>query len=121
MGTFIREGGWPMWPVLIVGAISIAVAARYVVAPRVQLLPNLAGLGLLTILLGVLGTALGVQASAEYIDRVDDSQRWIFLLGLRESLNNLVAALVIVAIDTLVVTLGSAFRSRPEPTITSAA
>lgn len=56
----------------------------------------------LTMMAGLFGTALGVQVSAEHIGEVDADERWIFLLGLRESLNNIVAALGLGAASVMV-------------------
>ncbi len=32
-GEFMREGGWGMWPVLLLGAASVAAAGRYAARP----------------------------------------------------------------------------------------
>jgi hypothetical protein len=122
MTEFIREGGWPMFPVLVCGALSLATAVRYAVAPRRELLALVIGLGVTTVILGCLGAALGVQQSARYIGTVEESKRWIFLIGLKESLNDLVAALVFAVLDGLIATAGAYRGARmPEPALSRAA
>ena len=107
MLTFYREAGWPIHFVLLLGAISLWLAVRYARAPRRENFPLIVGFTVATVLVGVLGTVLGVQISANAIAEVQAPERWIFLIGLKESLNNMVAALMIAAIDTMLVTAGA--------------
>lgn len=104
---FIREAGWPIILVLGFGGASLAAAVRYRRTLDRELFSLMIGLAIATLILGVLGTALGVQLSARHIHEVAPGEKWIFLLGLKESLNNLVAALVIVCVDTLIATSGA--------------
>jgi hypothetical protein len=121
MLEFIKEGGFPIFPVLFFGLLSLVTAVRYAATPRRDLLALVIGLGVTTVILGALGTALGVQKSAEYIGAVEDSKRWIFLLGLKESLCNMVLALAIAALDSLVATAGAWRGARMPATAISAA
>jgi hypothetical protein len=107
MIQFIQEAGWGFWPVAVFGAVSLFLALRYAIAPRRELLPLIIGFGVATVIAGLLGTVTGVQHSANYIMEVEADRRWIFLLGLRESLNNMVAALVVTAVTALAATVGS--------------
>jgi hypothetical protein len=52
-----------------------------------------------------------VQRSAQFISRVDDSARWIFLIGLTESLNNIVAASGLVWVVSLITMIGGYRRA----------
>lgn len=107
MIQFIREAGWGIWPIAIFGAVSLFLALRYAIAPRRELLPLIIGFAVATVIAGLLGTVTGVQHSANHIMEVEVDRRWIFLLGLRESLNNMVAALVITTLTALAATAGS--------------
>ncbi|MBK8170471.1 MAG: hypothetical protein IPK60_09010 [Sandaracinaceae bacterium] len=107
MSDFIREAGWGIYPVLLFGAISFAVAIRYAVAPKSELLPLVIGFGVATIIAGALGTTTGLQATATYVANTGEANRWIFVEGLRESLNNMDAALLIAALNALAATVGS--------------
>ena len=104
---FIREAGFGIWLVLLFGGVSFAASLRYALAPRRELLPLIVGFAIATLLAGALGTVTGIQLSAEHIGEVEASKRWIFLLGLRESLNNAVAALVLASVDALLATAGA--------------
>jgi hypothetical protein len=117
MLEFIREAGWGIFPVLIFGAVSLAAAVQYVRTHDRYWLALLCALAVLTLLAGALGTATGLQASARYIGDVALDEKWIFLVGLRESLNNATAALVIVTVDALLVciALARAIGSPPTP------
>jgi hypothetical protein len=117
MLEFIREAGWGIFPVLIFGTLSLGVAIQYVRTRRTNVLALLCALSVLTLLAGALGTVTGLQTSARYIGDVALNEKWIFLVGLRESLNNATAALVIVAIDAMLVCLALArsLGSPPQP------
>ena len=65
-----------------------------------------------TLIAGCLGTAVGVQKSAEFIGRVPDPRKWIFLIGLKESLNCFVSAFVIANVSTLIMAYGGWRRER---------
>src|SRR5262249_53074217 len=106
MLLFIREAGWPIFPIGISGVVSLVAAMRYAESPRRELFGRAVGLTITTLILGLLGTVLGVQMSARYIGEIPE--KWIFLIGLKESLNNLVASLVFATIVSLVLTLRGA-------------
>jgi len=115
MIDFIREGGWPMYFVFAFGAASLAAALHYQKTLRKEFFAVVIGLAVATILVGALGTVLGVQQSARAIGDVDHEMKWIFLIGLKESLNNLVAALCFVVVDVLVATRGAFRAARLSP------
>lgn len=112
MRLFIMEAGWGIWPVLAFGLITLVLAIRHIQRPDASRLPLIIGFGLTTLLFGALGTIIGVQTSARYIAEVTDAERWIFVLGLRESLNNMVAALFLVVVSTLATTFGTHRQNR---------
>ncbi len=114
---FIHEAGWGIFPVLIFGSASLVAAIGYARTARRDVLNVLLALGVLTCLFGLLGTATGLQASARYIHAVSLEEKWIFLVGLRESLNNLVGALLIVCIDAIVVSAALARHLFTSPSV----
>lgn len=107
MIEFFRDAGWGIYPVLFFGLFSLAFSARHSVAPHTGMLPLVIGTGIATLLCGMLGTVTGLQVSVQYVSEVAADQRWLFLVGLREALNNMVAALVICALSTMMATAGS--------------
>lgn len=107
MGDFIREAGWGIYPVILFGAISLAVALRYALLPKRELLPLVIGFSVATIIAGALGTTTGLQATANYVAQTASTDRWLFVVGLRESLNNMDAALFVATLDALLATIGA--------------
>ena len=107
MMDFIREAGWGIYPVMLFGALSLAVALRYAIAPSRELLPLVIGFGVATVIAGALGTATGLQATASFVAQTGADQRGLFVVGLKESLNNMDAALLVAAIDALLGTIGA--------------
>lgn len=98
MIDFIREAGYGIWGVLVAGSLATALAARYAMRPDDRLVPRIRVASMATMVLGVLGTVIGVQTSARYLYEVGPEEKWIFAVGLMESLNNLVAALLILLV-----------------------
>ena len=114
MADLIREAGWGIYPVFIFGGVCLVLALLHALAPAVTRLPLLYGSAALTVISGVLGTAVGVHKSARHIGDVPDGERWIFLIGLAESLGCVIVALVLLALAGLLVTAGSYRRARWE-------
>lgn len=114
MYEMIHEAGWGIWPVLILGSAFFFLAVYHALSPRKETLALLKGVGIALIIAGCLGAVTGVQHSAAYIGEVKESERWIFLLGLRESLHNVVVAFVIACAATLIATVGSFRLARRE-------
>lgn len=106
MGNFIRDAGYGIWPVMFFGLFGLVVAIRHATSPTRDRMALVIGLAIATVLCGMLGTVTGVQASAAaYVD-AEQTVR-LFLVGLRESLNNMFAALVFATVQTLVATHGA--------------
>jgi len=111
----IREGGWPMYVVLAVGVTSLTAAYRYSRDGRRDLLGLVLGLAAATLFAGVFGTVAGMMVSVDHIGEVPPDQRWIVLIGFKESLNNLALASVVVFGDALLLSRGQFRRGRLTP------
>jgi hypothetical protein len=103
----IHEAGWPIYPILAFGFASLVAGWRYARAGQRDHLPLVLGLGAATLLLGILGTCLGVQTSAAHIGEVPPENRWFFLIGLKESLHNLTVATAFALGDIVFVMTGA--------------
>ena len=112
MGEIIHEAGWGAYPVLLFGLTSLSLSIWYAVKPRRRFLPLIIGFGVATILAGFLGTMTGLQHAVSGLGQVTPDRRWIFLIGLREALHNMVMAFVIECIVTLVATVGGYRQAR---------
>ncbi len=102
MLNMFREGGWGMIPTAICGLLLLAVAIRGAISPSEGSLPRQISLGVLTLTFGGLGFVTGLMKSVSFIQEVGEDKRWIWLVGLGESLNNLVLALGLVALAAIV-------------------
>lgn len=111
MKMFMMEAGWGIYPVLLFGGAALILALTYAARPRRSRYALVVGFSTATVLAGFLGALTGVQNTVLYVSKVVESERWLFLVGLRESLNNMVAAFVIVTFSCLLVTVGS-FRGQ---------
>jgi hypothetical protein len=88
-GEFMREGGWGMWPVLLLGLVSLASATRYAIRPERLCLRFVAVLWVTLLAAVVHATVTDLAAVFRYFEdpvRAPDSQIVRLLLtGLKES------------------------------------
>jgi di/tricarboxylate transporter len=96
---FIREAGLAVYLVLVAGVLSTVWAVQYARERNPQTLTRLIVLSLLTLMCGAFATATGLQASVYGLSRTPE--KWLFLIGLREALNNFVLALGFVIVNLL--------------------
>jgi hypothetical protein len=94
MGTFsfsgfMREGGWGMWPVLILGLVGLASSVRYALRPERYCLRFIAVLWVTLIVAVTHATITDVAAVFAYLEdpaRAPDGQMARLLVtGLKES------------------------------------
>lgn len=104
---FIREGGWPMFPTLGIGIAALVLAVRYAARPERGQRSVVHMVALITLLMGIFGTLLGMQISAQAIRNVGPEHKWIFLIGLAESLNCVLGALVLLMPTLIFAGIGS--------------
>ena len=119
MAGFFAAGGIGMWPTLAFGLLLLAVGVAHALRPRPQLVRLFAGLGLVTLSCGALGTAMGVVATLMHAGQVESARQYaVRLLGFAESLGNLALALAAIVLATLVLAAGALRAARaagPEP------
>lgn len=107
MGEAFKMGGWGMYPTLVFGLLMIGVCVRYAVKPERRLLPLQISLGVTTLLSGGLGFVTGMIASFNAIHGAPPDQRWIWLIGMGESLHNVALALALVILGSLASAVGA--------------
>lgn len=119
MAQSFLEGGWMMWPIVGLGLCAIAVAVRFAFAGDHRVLGSLRALSTCTILCGVFGTIIGwmrlLGAVQGVIERapaassasiLEGPATVLLVVGGREALNCVAAALLFAALTTLLAAIG---------------
>ena len=106
MLDFFKDGGYAMYPTLLFGVLFVLASARDLRARRVR-----TGLGALTLLMGAAGFVMGVRVSLEAAGEAGLVNA--AMLGISESIANLVLAFCLVAIGVAVATV-RAWRTAAE-------
>ncbi len=88
-GEFMREGGWGMWPVMLIGLVALASASRYAIRPERLGLRFVAVLWLTLLAAVIHATVTDLAAVFRYFEdpvRAPSSEMArTLLLGLKES------------------------------------
>lgn len=112
MREAFQMGGWGMYPTLVFGLLMLAASVRYAISPERRYVPLLVSLGMMTFSAGALGFVTGTIKSLSAIGEVPDEKRWIWLLGVGESLNCVALALTLIVIGTIAGSIGALRISR---------
>ncbi|HXI58826.1 MAG TPA: hypothetical protein VNO55_22320 [Polyangia bacterium] len=107
MSEAFRNGGWGMYPTLAFGMLMIGVSLAYAFKPERRFIPLQISLGIMTLVAGSLGFVTGLIKSLGAIHQVPEGRRFIWLIGLGESLNNVALALTLVVLAALAVSVGA--------------
>jgi hypothetical protein len=119
--SFFRDGGWGMYPTAIFGFALIAASVLLALRPERRFAVLVGTLGLLTLGAGVLGTATGLITTFRYLARVPEADQFkIAALGCAESLNNLVFALMLGVLATLLASIAALRAARANTPVTPA-
>jgi hypothetical protein len=109
-GQFMREGGWGMWPVMLLGLAVVAGAVRYASHPGAPRLRFAAALWLTLLVATAHAVATDVAAVLHYLEdatRAPDSQfSRILVTGLKESLRPAALGGIFLTLAPLVVAVG---------------
>lgn len=115
MFEFFANGGFGMYPVLIFGFLAVASAVLFLLRPERRGVGLLVALGISTACAGLLGFFTGVIGVFRYLRQVPaEEQLAVLIQGTSESLNNVVLALIMVLVTSLVAAAG-AFRASRLP------
>ncbi len=106
MTEIIYEAGWPAYPILALGGVALVQAIRHALWPQRSLVSIVVGLSIAAVLMGLFGTSLGVQHTIEGVGKMPPEERWIFLIGLRESLQCFALSMALVIPAVLLATVG---------------
>jgi len=109
--NFFTAGGWGMYPTMVFGFLLLATTVLHALRPEPRFQRLSIVLGIATFASGLLGTVVGICNSAHYLGEVPpQDQLKTFALGSEESLHNLVLALIIVLLATIITAVSSARR-----------
>ena len=111
--TFFRDGGWGMYPTLIFGFLLVASGVLLVLRPERRFVALVVSLGVVTIGSGVLGCTMGIVNTLRYVAKspaVEQAQ--LAALGCAESLNNLVLALILCVLTSVLAAVAALRASR---------
>jgi hypothetical protein len=111
MVDIFREGGWPMYPILSLGGTALVLALWSLRSSHRGLGVMVVGLMASSLLFGLFGTCLGIGESVKHIREVPPESRWIFLIGLSESLRCVSLALAL-AVPTALALTASVYHAR---------
>lgn len=118
--NFFRDGGWGMYPTSICGFLLLAAGFLYFLKPESRYTPLVFCLGFMTVTAGVLGTLTGLIMTFRYLQNVaEPDQVKIAALGMAESTNNMVLALILTFLAALP-TLGGVLRNLRRPATATA-
>ena len=106
IGDAFHEAGWPAYPIVALGITALVLALRHAAAPTRGGLTLVVGLSIACVVMGVFGTTVGFQHAIEGTRDLAPEQRWLAIVGLKEALNCLGFALVLVLPATLAATIG---------------
>lgn len=103
---YLSEAGPLVWAVLLLGAAGLVAAGRYLQSPGRRQAATALGFTLTALIVAGLATVTGFQRSVGGLGQVAAEKRWIYQVGLSESLNNLVVALVLAVLVGMLLTVG---------------
>lgn len=113
LGRFFEAGGFGMFPTLAFGAALAAAAVALALRPGARRAWLAAALGLLTLAGGTLGFLMGVVNTLRYVQEVQAADFWrVVCLGVAESLNNVVLAVVFVVVALLAASVAALRAAR---------
>lgn len=111
-----RAGGWPMYPILVLGVALLVASGRYAKQPGPSRLRLALDLRYATLIIGLLGTTLGLIHSLMGLSSLPPDAPYInyALLGTGESLNCIGFALCMAGWSALITMVGGV-REVSEP------
>lgn len=110
--NYLMQSGPLVWLVLVVGVIALIWAVRFAVKQRQRDARMAVAASTGSAIVALLATVAGFQKSVGGLRDIAADDRWIYLWGLKESLNNLVLALVIAFVVTVLLMVGN-YRQAP--------
>ena len=105
--NYLTESGPLVWLVQLLGVVGLVGALQYALTRAGKQRALALGAAAAATAVALLATVTGFQRSVGGLRDVAADNRWIYLIGLQESLNNLVLALIFVVLISLLLTAGA--------------
>jgi len=102
-----KMGGFGMVPTAFFGLLLVAVAIRYATSPERRYVPLQVSLGIMTLASGGFGFVTGVIKSFQAMGEVAADKRWIWMLGVGESLHNVALAFGLLTAASIIAGVGA--------------
>jgi len=117
MGQFFAEGGVFMYIVLLFGLAGLAVGVvQLALARKVDLVPLIVGLVVITIIVGTLGSSVGMIQAFSAVAYADPSQKAAMLAaGISIALNTTTFGLMMAVLQTLLGAIAATVRRNTKP------
>lgn len=104
--TYLTHSGPLIWLVLILGVLALVWAVRYALGQRQRDASQAISAAIGSAIVALVATVTGFQNSVGGLREVTADDRWIYLWGLKESLNNMVVTLVFAFLVTVLLMYG---------------
>jgi ABC-type antimicrobial peptide transport system permease subunit len=105
-----------MYPTLIFGVLMLGASIKYAFQPERRFVPLLLSLGIVTTMSGLLGFTVGFITTIRFIVTMPPPEQTpTMLIGIAESSNNIVLALMGVVLCCLIAGVGALRVARSEP------
>ena len=124
MSEFMEAGGLGMYPTLAFGLLLTGLGVAHAVRPGRRLMTLFIIHGFVVMALGSLGTIMGFIQTFYAVPRLPEVEQYpTMLMGLAESLHNLMLALIFIVLPTLILSAGAlraAIAAGREPKVAAA-
>ena len=109
--SYLMQSGPLVWLVLIVGVLGLVWAVRFALRQHGRDASMAIAASIGAGIVALLSTVAGFQRSVGGLREVAADDRWIYLWGLKESLNSVVIALIMAFLVTILLMIGTYRRS----------
>lgn len=112
-----QDGGWMMWFIFLFGLLAVTAAGRFAWRGEHQLTAFIRWMGATTLTAGLFGFVIGMIKVLSYVvyQAKADERFVVLLLGTKEALSNVGAALMFVVLACLLAAVGHRRFPLPNP------
>lgn len=116
MSNFFIEGGWGMWPVLVLGMVTVGAAVRFARSPGAAQVSFLKAIAAATLAATLLAGGTNVAAVMRFVSDpanvADADVQRTMMVGLNESVNPIILSAALLMIASLITAARLALAAR---------